>query len=175
MQRVFHSTKLSTTPEFLLMRIERMSFDHRERHGMKNDLPFLFENVIDIKPMCTELITDQKVLYDLQQVMVHRGTGVSGHYYMHYKIVEENGRIRWFKANDHDVNEEREEILFNEALGGYHEGLSGMVNRNAFLLVYKRIQVQTEDRTEIEESFDRRRAVVMREKRLFLDLRAPFT
>ena len=61
--------------------------------------------------------------YHLHTIMIHDGLAENGHYYTY---VFDRALKVWWKLNDHNVSQESEEVVLQEAFGG--EGYKSACN-----------------------------------------------
>ena len=61
--------------------------------------------------------------YHLHAIMIHDGLAENGHYYTY---VFDRAQKVWWKLNDHNVSQEKEETVLKEAFGG--EGYKSACN-----------------------------------------------
>ncbi|CCW67804.1 unnamed protein product [Phytomonas sp. Hart1] len=92
------------------------------------------------------LSTDSPAIYDLQGVIVHRGTVRSGHYYCYIREWDPVKQCftRWLEFEDEKVSAVAEEVAVSFNYGGYHQTSGGFYrggssnDTNAYILSYVR-------------------------------------
>ena len=91
---------MTSTPTYLLIQVRRVHYDQHTKQGRKDNAPFFYQHVINIKEMCSDEIPKNDAWYCLKQVMIHYGDEGRGHYYLQFQA--EGGR--WFRVDDDHVS-----------------------------------------------------------------------
>ncbi|XP_077582327.1 ubiquitin carboxyl-terminal hydrolase 48 isoform X1 [Stigmatopora nigra] len=137
--------RLHNLPPTLNLQLMRFVFDRQTGHKKKLNTYISFPEQLDMAPFF-EVTKDQKCVYELSAVLIHRGiSAYSGHYIAHVKDAHTSD---WYKFNDEEIEKMEGKKLqlgteddFAEAVKsqtrkpkcskGYH------CSRNAYMLVYK--------------------------------------
>ncbi|KAM9800640.1 ubiquitin carboxyl-terminal hydrolase 48-like isoform X1 [Syngnathus typhle] len=137
--------RLHSLPPTLNLQLMRFVFDRQTGHKKKLNTYISFPEQLDMAPFF-EVTKDQKCVYELSAVLIHRGiSAYSGHYIAHVKDARTSD---WYKFNDEEIERMEGKKLqlgteddIAEALKsqtrkpkcskGYH------CSRNAYMLVYK--------------------------------------
>ncbi|XP_054472926.1 ubiquitin carboxyl-terminal hydrolase 48 isoform X1 [Anoplopoma fimbria] len=145
--------RLHSIPPTLNLQLMRFVFDRQTGHKKKLNTFISFPEQLDMAPFL-EGKPDQKCVYELSAVLIHRGiSAYSGHYIAHVKDARTGD---WYKFNDEEIEkmegkklqlgieEDIAETVKSQARKpkcskGYH------CSRNAYMLVYK---VQEEENTD---------------------------
>ncbi|CAN9512162.1 unnamed protein product [Ophioblennius macclurei] len=141
---------LHSLPPTLNLQLMRFVFDRQTGHKKKLNTFIGFPEQLDMGPFL-EAQPDQKCVYELSAVLIHRGiSAYSGHYIAHVKDARTGD---WYKFNDEEIEKmegKKLQLGIEEDIAetvksqtrkpkcskGYH------CSRNAYMLVYK---VQEED------------------------------
>ncbi|XP_075996333.1 ubiquitin carboxyl-terminal hydrolase 48 isoform X2 [Genypterus blacodes] len=145
--------RLHSLPPTLNLQLMRFVFDRQTGHKKKLNTFISFPEQLDMGPFL-EGIQDQKCVYELSAVLIHRGiSAYSGHYIAH---VKDACTSDWYKFNDEEI----EKMEGKKLQLGVEEDIAETVksqtrkpkcgkgyhcSRNAYMLVYK---VQEEENTE---------------------------
>ncbi|XP_068598995.1 ubiquitin carboxyl-terminal hydrolase 48 [Brachionichthys hirsutus] len=145
--------KLHSLPPTLNLQLMRFVFDRQTGHKKKLNTFISFPEQLDMGPFL-EGKADQKCVYELSAVLIHRGiSAYSGHYIAHVKDARTGD---WYKFNDEEIEKMEgkklqlgiEEDIAETAKSqtrkpkcskGYH------CSRNAYMLVYKVQEDETSD------------------------------
>ncbi|XP_074505051.1 ubiquitin carboxyl-terminal hydrolase 48 [Sebastes fasciatus] len=137
--------RLHSIPPTLNLQLMRFVFDRQTGHKKKLNTFISFPEQLDMGPFL-EGKEDQKLVYELSAVLIHRGiSAYSGHYIAHVKDARTGD---WYKFNDEEIEkmegkklqlgieEDIAETVKSQARKpkcskGYH------CSRNAYMLVYK--------------------------------------
>ncbi|XP_071403639.1 ubiquitin carboxyl-terminal hydrolase 48 isoform X3 [Centroberyx affinis] len=152
--------RLHSLPPTLNLQLMRFVFDRQTGHKKKLNTFISFPEQLDMGPFL-EGKEDQKCVYELSAVLIHRGVSAySGHYIAHVKDARTSD---WYKFNDEEIEkmegkklqlgieEDIAETVKSQARKpkcskGYH------CSRNAYMLVYKVQEEESSDssRTNVE-------------------------
>lgn len=145
--------KLHSIPPTLNLQLMRFVFDRQTGHKKKLNTFISFPEQLDMGPFL-EGKQDQKCVYELSAVLIHRGiSAYSGHYIAHVKDARTGD---WYKFNDEEIEkmegkklqlgieEDIAETVKSQARKpkcskGYH------CSRNAYMLVYKTQEEENSD------------------------------
>ncbi|XP_061583963.1 ubiquitin carboxyl-terminal hydrolase 48 isoform X2 [Cololabis saira] len=137
--------KLNSIPPTLNLQLMRFVFDRQTGHKKKLNTFISFPEQLDMAPFL-EGKQDQKCVYELSAVLIHRGiSAYSGHYIAH---VNDALTGDWYKFNDEEIEKmegKKLQLGIEEDIAetvksqsrkpkcskGYH------CSRNAYMLVYK--------------------------------------
>ncbi|KAF0035487.1 hypothetical protein F2P81_013245 [Scophthalmus maximus] len=137
--------KLHSLPPTLNLQLMRFVFDRQTGHKKKLNTFISFPEQLDMGPFL-EGKEDQKCVYELSAVLIHRGiSAYSGHYIAHVKDARTGD---WYKFNDEEIEKmegKKLQLGIEEDIAetvksqtrkpkcskGYH------CSRNAYMLVYK--------------------------------------
>ncbi|XP_049895283.1 ubiquitin carboxyl-terminal hydrolase 48 isoform X1 [Epinephelus moara] len=159
-QNATRRIKLHSLPPTLNLQLMRFVFDRQTGHKKKLNTFISFPEQLDMGPFL-EGKPDQKCVYELSAVLIHRGiSAYSGHYIAHVKDARTGD---WYKFNDEEIEkmegkklqlgieEDIAETVKSQARKpkcskGYH------CSRNAYMLVYKVQEEEDSDptRTNVE-------------------------
>lgn len=117
-------TALSKLPQELTFAIQRF-----EANGQKSHAHFSFPRTIDMARWTVS--PETAACYELSAVISHRGAETGGHYWTH--AVDQ--RRRWFKIDDEDVSDPKEDDLERQWFGGDYSHDDGC----AYMLFYCRV------------------------------------
>jgi len=97
-----------------------LSLLHAQRESVKTKVSSLKAEIKDISDkLDTAFIQQKECPYHLHAIIVHDGQdAVSGHY---YSFVHDKSSEIWWRFNDHSVSQETEEIVMQEAIGGFNQ------------------------------------------------------
>ena len=131
---------LKSLPNILVISLKRFEFDYDTMLKFKLNKYFAFPHILDMKDYLIENNTETNTEYELTGITIHLGVSDYGHYYDLIKGPDN----KWYKFNDTNVTEFKEEDIPKEAFGekencdddSYKEKESG--KNNAYILVYKR-------------------------------------
>ncbi|XP_029948183.1 ubiquitin carboxyl-terminal hydrolase 48 [Salarias fasciatus] len=142
--------RLHSLPPTLNLQLMRFVFDRQTGHKKKLNTFISFPEQLDMGPFL-EARPDQKCVYELSAVLIHRGiSAYSGHYIAHVKDARTGD---WYKFNDEEI----EKMEGKKLQLGIEEDIAETVksqtrkpkcskgshcSRNAYMLVYK---VQAEE------------------------------
>ncbi|KAJ3602666.1 hypothetical protein NHX12_030415, partial [Muraenolepis orangiensis] len=147
--------KLHSLPRTLNLQLMRFVFDRQTGHKKKLNTFISFPEQLDMGPFM-ETTQDQKCVYELSAVLIHRGVSAySGHYIAHVKDARTSD---WYKFNDEEIEKmegKKLQLGIEEDIAetvksqtrkpkcskGYH------CSRNAYMLVYKVQEEETTDPT----------------------------
>ncbi|XP_075952864.1 ubiquitin carboxyl-terminal hydrolase 48 isoform X1 [Anarhichas minor] len=145
--------RLHSIPPTLNLQLMRFVFDRQTGHKKKLNTFISFPEQLDMGPFL-EGKQDQKCVYELSAVLIHRGiSAYSGHYIAHVKDARTGD---WYKFNDEEI----EKMEGKKLQLGTEEDIAETVksqtrkpkcskgfhcSRNAYMLVYK---VQEEENTD---------------------------
>uniref|UniRef100_A0A4W6BWX4 Ubiquitin carboxyl-terminal hydrolase 48 n=1 Tax=Lates calcarifer TaxID=8187 RepID=A0A4W6BWX4_LATCA len=152
--------KLHSLPPTLNLQLMRFVFDRQTGHKKKLNTFISFPEQLDMGPFL-EGKQDQKCVYELSAVLIHRGiSAYSGHYIAHVKDARTGD---WYKFNDEEIEKmegKKLQLGIEEDIAetvksqtrkpkcskGYH------CSRNAYMLVYKVQEEESADpsRTNVE-------------------------
>ncbi|KAG8431340.1 hypothetical protein GDO86_019024, partial [Hymenochirus boettgeri] len=86
-------------PSTLNLQLMRFVFDRQTGHKKKLNTYIGFSETLDMNPYLEQ--TDNKYLYELSAVLIHRGVSAySGHYIAHVKDPQTG---EWYKFNDEEI------------------------------------------------------------------------
>uniref|UniRef100_A0A7N8Y9E3 Ubiquitin carboxyl-terminal hydrolase 48 n=1 Tax=Mastacembelus armatus TaxID=205130 RepID=A0A7N8Y9E3_9TELE len=159
-QNATRRIKLHSLPPTLNLQLMRFVFDRQTGHKKKLNTFISFPEQLDMGPFL-EGKQDQKCVYELSAVLIHRGiSAYSGHYIAHVKDARTGD---WYKFNDEEIEKmegKKLQLGIEEDIAetvksqtrkpkcskGYH------CSRNAYMLVYKVQEVESSDssRTNVE-------------------------
>ena len=109
----------------LQLHLKRFHFDWTTEKTSKINKPFSFPSVLDLSAVCEDTkddakrVDDDRVLYDLQAVIVHAGEYGSGHYYAYVR--PDVGTDTWYRFNDHVVERVELKDVLRDAYGGKYQ------------------------------------------------------
>uniref|UniRef100_A0A8P4KAJ1 Ubiquitin carboxyl-terminal hydrolase 48 n=1 Tax=Dicentrarchus labrax TaxID=13489 RepID=A0A8P4KAJ1_DICLA len=152
--------RLHSLPPTLNLQLMRFVFDRQTGHKKKLNTFISFPEQLDMGPFL-EGKQDQKCVYELSAVLIHRGiSAYSGHYIAHVKDARTGD---WYKFNDEEIEKmegKKLQLGIEEDIAetvksqtrkpkcskGYH------CSRNAYMLVYKVQEEESSDpsRTNVE-------------------------
>ncbi|KAM6947353.1 ubiquitin carboxyl-terminal hydrolase 48 isoform 1-T3 [Lycodopsis pacificus] len=152
-QNATRRIRLHSIPPTLNLQLMRFVFDRQTGHKKKLNTFISFPEQLDMGPFL-EGKQDQKCVYELSAVLIHRGiSAYSGHYIAHVKDARTGD---WYKFNDEEI----EKMEGKKLQLGTEEDIAETVksqtrkpkcskgfhcSRNAYMLVYK---VQEEENTD---------------------------
>uniref|UniRef100_A0A3B4YJQ0 Ubiquitin carboxyl-terminal hydrolase 48 n=1 Tax=Seriola lalandi dorsalis TaxID=1841481 RepID=A0A3B4YJQ0_SERLL len=159
-QNATRRIKLHSLPPTLNLQLMRFVFDRQTGHKKKLNTFISFPEQLDMGPFL-EGKPDQKCVYELSAVLIHRGiSAYSGHYIAHVKDARTGD---WYKFNDEEIEKmegKKLQLGIEEDIAetvksqtrkpkcskGYH------CSRNAYMLVYKVQEEESSDpsRTNVE-------------------------
>jgi hypothetical protein len=123
-------TKFLELPPVLHLHLQRFSYDPRTGRPAKIDSFFQFPFELNMGPYVADTMDrSQCLMYELVSVLVHWGSPMGGHYYAFCRPTQERD---WFKFNDHEVEEAKEDAVMDANFGGSNRQFS------AYFLVYVR-------------------------------------
>ncbi|KAK5911825.1 hypothetical protein CesoFtcFv8_001761 [Champsocephalus esox] len=152
-QNATRRIRLHSIPPTLNLQLMRFVFDRLTGHKKKLNTFISFPEQLDMGPFL-EGKEDQKCVYELSAVLIHRGiSAYSGHYIAHVKDASTGD---WYKFNDEEIEKmegKKLQLGIEEDIAetvksqtrkpkcskGYH------CSRNAYMLVYK---VQEEEKSD---------------------------
>uniref|UniRef100_A0A7N6B583 Ubiquitin carboxyl-terminal hydrolase 48 n=1 Tax=Anabas testudineus TaxID=64144 RepID=A0A7N6B583_ANATE len=144
-QNATRRIKLHSLPPTLNLQLMRFVFDRQTGHKKKLNTFISFPEQLEMGPFL-EGKQDQKCVYELSAVLIHRGiSAYSGHYIAHVKDARTGD---WYKFNDEEIEKmegKKLQLGIEEDIAetvksqtrkpkcskGYH------CSRNAYMLVYK--------------------------------------
>ncbi|XP_041836368.1 ubiquitin carboxyl-terminal hydrolase 48 [Melanotaenia boesemani] len=144
-QNATRRIRLHSIPPTLNLQLMRFVFDRQTGHKKKLNTFISFPEQLDMGPFL-EGKADQKCVYELSAVLIHRGiSAYSGHYIAH---VKDSLTGDWYKFNDEEIEKmegKKLQLGIEEDIAeavksqsrkpkcskGYH------CSRNAYMLVYK--------------------------------------
>ena len=103
---------LKTLPNILVISLKRFEFDYDTMLKYKLNKYFEFPLVLNLKNYLIENHIEKNTEYDLTGITIHFGISEYGHY---FDIIK--GPDKWYKFNDMNVSEFREEDIAKEAFG----------------------------------------------------------
>lgn len=120
----------------LQLHLKRFQFDWSTETTSKINSQFTFPVVLDLSLVCEDTkndaksLEDDRVIYDLQAVLVHAGEYGSGHYYAYVRPNVE--KDEWYRFNDHIVEQVKLKDVLCDAFGGkcQLDDISGETNDN---------------------------------------------
>ena len=129
---------LKSLPNNLVISLKRFEFDYDIMSKYKLNKYFEFPHELDMKDYLIENHIEENTVYELTGITIHFGYSDFGHYYDLIKGPDN----KWYKFNDINVTEFREEDIPKEAFGekedndddSYREKESG--KNNAYILIY---------------------------------------
>uniref|UniRef100_A0A3Q1DG67 Ubiquitin carboxyl-terminal hydrolase 48 n=1 Tax=Amphiprion ocellaris TaxID=80972 RepID=A0A3Q1DG67_AMPOC len=159
-QNATRRIRLHSLPPTLNLQLMRFVFDRQTGHKKKLNTFISFPEQLDMGPFL-EGKQDQKCVYELSAVLIHRGiSAYSGHYIAHVKDARTGD---WYKFNDEEIEKmegKKLQLGIEEDIAetvksqtrkpkcskGYH------CSRNAYMLVYKVQEEESLDpsRTNVE-------------------------
>uniref|UniRef100_UPI0037E73434 ubiquitin carboxyl-terminal hydrolase 48 isoform X2 n=1 Tax=Semicossyphus pulcher TaxID=241346 RepID=UPI0037E73434 len=152
-QNATRRIKLHSLPPTLNLQLMRFVFDRQTGHKKKLNTFISFPEQLDMGPFM-EGKQDQKFVYELSAVLIHRGiSAYSGHYIAHVKDARTGD---WYKFNDEEIEKmegKKLQLGIEEDIAetvksqtrkpkcskGYH------CSRNAYMLVYKVQEEESSD------------------------------
>ncbi|KAM4625621.1 ubiquitin carboxyl-terminal hydrolase 48 isoform 2-T3 [Polymixia lowei] len=158
-QNATRRIKLHSLPRTLNLQLMRFVFDRQTGHKKKLNTFISFPEQLDMGPFL-EGKQDQKCVYELSAVLIHRGVSAySGHYIAHVKDARTSD---WYKFNDEEIEKmegKKLQLGIEEDIGEWQENAETVktqarkpkcskgyhCSRNAYMLVYK---VQEEENVE---------------------------
>ena len=137
-------------PNILVVILKRFEFDYNTMLKYKLNKYFEFPFKLDMKDYLIEDHTETNTEYELRGITIHDGVADFGHYYDLIKGPDG----KWYKFNDINVSEFKEEDIPEEAYGekeimeeeGSKDEETG--KNNAYILIYKKIDF---DKNEVEK------------------------
>ncbi|XP_013383086.1 ubiquitin carboxyl-terminal hydrolase 48 isoform X2 [Lingula anatina] len=156
-QNATRKISLRSLPPVLNLQLLRFVFDRTTGHKKKLNTYIQFPEILDMSKYIE--LPEHSVQYDLCAVLIHRGpSAYSGHYIAH---IQDRSRGTWHKFNDEEIEKMggKKLQLGNEdeipdagskgpakpkAAKGYH------ASRNAYMLVYRRRNMDGSDREKPE-------------------------
>ena len=139
MKRTCHKhLQLKSLPNNLVFSLKRFEFDYDMMSKYKLNKYFEFPHILDVKDYLIENHIEENTVYELTGITIHFGYSDFGHYYDLIKGPDN----KWYKFNDINITEFREEDIPKEAFGekegsdddSYREKESG--KNNAYILIY---------------------------------------
>lgn len=111
---------------------ENLSSDHHKYDACQLEVPnncFKGENSADLHlTHQDDGIDDNKEVYYLQAVFIHKGSAFSGHYYIYIKSFDNN---MWYLFDDYQVQEVNIADILKDGFGGHRLQIS------AYMLIYR--------------------------------------
>jgi len=142
---------LKSLPNILVICLKRFEFDYETMLKYKLNKYFEFPFNLNLKDYMIENNTEQSTEYELTGIVIHNGISDFGHYYDIIKSPDN----KWYKFNDENVFEFKEEDIPNEAFGNkYYDDIEdedddrgkGNGKKNAYILFYtKKIAVDNKN------------------------------
>ena len=142
---------LKSLPNILVICLKRFEFDYETMLKYKLNKYFEFPFNLNLKDYMIENHTEQSTEYELTGIVIHNGISDFGHYYDIIKSPDN----KWYKFNDENVFEFKEEDIPNEAFGNkYYDDIEdedddrgkGNGKKNAYILFYtKKIAVDNKN------------------------------
>ena len=129
---------LKSLPNILVISLKRFEFDYDTMLKYKLNNYFEFPLQLNMKDYLIENHTEKNTEYELTGITIHFGVSDYGHYYDLIK----GPNNKWYKFNDTNINEFKEEDIPKEAYGekesseddSYKEKENG--RNNAYILFY---------------------------------------
>ena len=129
---------LKTLPNILVISLKRFEFDYNTMMKYKLNKYFEFPLKLDMKDYLIENHLEKNTEYELTGITIHFGVSDFGHY---YDIIKSQNN-KWYKFNDMNVSEFKEDDIPKEAYGekdyseddSYKEKENG--RNNAYILFY---------------------------------------
>ena len=130
---------LKTLPNILVISLKRFEFDYNTMMKYKLNKYFEFPLKLDMKDFLIENHSEKNTEYELTGITIHFGVSDFGHY---YDIIKSPTNNKWYKFNDTNVSEFKEDDIPKEAFGekdyseddSYKEKENG--RNNAYILFY---------------------------------------
>ena len=127
---------LKSLPNILVICLKRFEFDYETMLKFKLNKYLEFPFHLNMKDYMIENHKEKCTEYDLTGIVVHNGVSDFGHYYDLIKGPDN----KWYKFNDENVIEFREENIPNEAFGNKESDDDDiekeMRKKNAYILFY---------------------------------------
>ena len=138
-KRICHKRLLlKSLPNILVISFKRFEFDYETMLKSKLNKYFEFPFQLNMKDYMMESHTEECTEYDLTGIVIHNGVSEFGHYYDLIKGPDN----KWYKFNDENITNFKEEDIPNEAFGNKDcddddsEKERGNNKRNAYILFY---------------------------------------
>jgi hypothetical protein len=138
-KRICHKRLLlKSLPNILVISLKRFEFDYETMLKSKLNKYFEFPFQLNMKDYMMESHTEECTEYDLTGIVIHNGVSEFGHYYDLIKGPDN----KWYKFNDENITNFKEEDIPNEAFGNKDcddddsEKERGNNKRNAYILFY---------------------------------------
>ena len=137
---------IKSLPNILVIALKRFEFDYNTMLKYKLNKYFEFPHKLDMKDYLIENHKETNTEYELTGITIHFGVSDFGHYYDLIK----GPNNKWYKFNDTNVSEFKEEDISREAYGekeileedSYKEKENG--KNNAYILIYKKTSFNPE-------------------------------
>ena len=129
---------VKSLPNILVISFKRFEFDYETMLKSKLNKYFEFPFQLNMKDYMMESHTEECTEYDLTGIVIHNGVSEFGHYYDLIKGPDN----KWYKFNDENITNFKEEDIPNEAFGNKDcddddsEKERGNNKRNAYILFY---------------------------------------
>ena len=128
---------LKTLPNILVISLKRFEFDYAEMVKYKLNKYFEFPYKLDMKDYLIENHEEKNTEYELTGITIHWGVSDFGHY---FDLIKDQDN-KWYKFNDTNVTEFKEEDIpkesFGEAGNSDDDSYKEKENRNtAYILFY---------------------------------------
>lgn len=123
----------SDLPPVLFVLLKRFNMDFETGEGYKINDYFEFPDILDMKPYCDneEEDIEDKTIYKLYSIVVHKGGPDEGHFYVYICINDQ-----WYKFNDTVVSKVSKEEAMYMNFGGKHPYKKKTKEYSAYYLVY---------------------------------------
>lgn len=108
-------------PPILQFHLKRFTYDWQTDSMTKVNSRLAFPSELDLSTICKstkdgEDGAESSTTYDLQSIVIHMGRYGMGHYYAYVR--PDICSDKWYRFNDHDVEEVSEAEVFEDAYGG---------------------------------------------------------
>ena len=124
-------------PNILIIHLQRIAFSYETFTMEKINIPIDFDKNLNMKKYTLNRdnndIPSEYYDYELQGIIIHKGTAQFGHYYSIIYSEEKDLSGKWYKFNDTSVTEVNYDQIIDDASGSYNE-----YDSSAYMLIYQK-------------------------------------
>ncbi len=125
-------------PNILIVHLQRIAFSYETFTMEKINIPIEFDKKFNIKNYTIDKDNNDIPLeyfdYELQGLLIHKGTAQFGHYYSIIYSEEKDITGKWYKFNDSSVTEVNFDQIEDEAVGH----IINDYDASAYMLIYQK-------------------------------------
>jgi ubiquitin C-terminal hydrolase len=125
-------------PNILIIHLQRIAFSYETFTMEKINIPIEFNKNLNIKNYTLNKdnndIPSEYYDYELQGIIIHKGTAQFGHYYSIIYSEEKDLSGKWYKFNDTSVTEVNYDQILSDAIGSSFSEYDS----SAYMLIYQK-------------------------------------